>query len=84
MYTELQWIALTQAVGFRRPENPPSSTSSEGPYPSLRRFPLLARAASRWLVHLASFVRVLRYWWCEFANALLEQGAAAASVNSSD
>jgi hypothetical protein len=23
MYTELQLVALTQAVGFRRPENPP-------------------------------------------------------------
>jgi hypothetical protein len=84
MYTELQWNALTQAIGFRRLENPPSSTSSEGLCPSPRRFLLLSHVANRWLIHLVFFVRVLRYWCCEFANALLGQGMVVASVNSSD
>jgi hypothetical protein len=42
MYTELQLIALTQAVGFRRPENPlPPLPTPGGPILSLRRLPPL-------------------------------------------
>jgi hypothetical protein len=49
-YTELQQSALTQAVGFRHPENPRSSTSSGGSCFSPPRFLLLLLTARRWLV----------------------------------
>ena len=48
MYTELQQSALTLAVGFRRPENPPSSTLSGGLDSSPHHFPALLLSAIDW------------------------------------
>ena len=59
MYTELQLKALTQAIGFRRRENPHPSTLSAVSDSSLRCSPLLLHEATYWPIRGVFALQVL-------------------------
>src|ERR1700761_973577 len=66
-YTELQLNALTQAIGFRRLENPHPSTLSAISDFLLRHFLPLLRGATCWLVRGGFAPQVLPAWlWLWF------------------